>query len=104
MTYDKGSINLYDQGRVTTDNGSSHRHGIIITVDYTIYPTAQTMTYRVKVNERVVKQVYDVPYSYEELHIQTLEFLFKNMYKGFPNLKIKIEEGEPYGQHPHDLK
>lgn len=103
MTTDSGSIVLEDAGRVTKDDGSSRRHGVIISVDYHIDVVSQTMTYRVKVNERVVKQVYDVPYSYEELHTQAPEFLFKNMYKGFPNLKIKIDEGEPYGERPHNL-
>lgn len=93
---DSGRIVLEDAGRVTDDNGRSHRHGIIITVDYHINPIVELMTYRVTVNERVVKQVYDVPYSYEELNTQAVEFLFKHKYNGL-HLSVKIVQGEPHG-------
>lgn len=93
---DSGRIILSDEGRVINDNGSSRRHGIIITVDYHINPIAELMTYRVMVNERVVKQVYDVPYSYEELNTQAVEFLFKHQYNGL-HLSVKIVQGEPHG-------
>ena len=98
MTVDSGRITLSDVGRVTQDNGSSHHHGITILVDYHIDPIAQLMSYTVHLNERVVRQVFDVPYNYAELNTIATEILFRNMYKGFPNLKIKVDEGEPYGK------
>jgi hypothetical protein len=97
MSINNGQITLSDQGRIEFNNGSSAHHGIIITVDYRIDDETQLMNYKVTLGERVVKQVYDVPYSFEELYTIATEILFKKMYRGLPDLKVKVEMGEPHG-------
>jgi hypothetical protein len=94
---DTGRITLTDEGRITAENGSSHRHGITVIVEYVIDKVAQTMIYHVYLNERVVRHRYDIPYSFNELYTVATEILFRNMYKGLPDLKINVEMGEPHG-------
>jgi hypothetical protein len=96
MTTDAGRIIYEDAGRITAENGSSRRHGIIITVDYTIDVETQLMTYHVMVGERMVQQAFDVPYSFETLHTLALQTFFKS-HRTRKDIKIRIEEVEPHG-------
>ncbi len=91
-TIDKGTITYSDEGRIS-DEVTSTRHGVIVSVDYSIDATKKLMSYTVYIGETFIRNVEDEPYSYYGLHSVALETFYRNMYKGLPNLTIQVNEG-----------
>lgn len=97
MHTEKGTIKYIHSTRV---NVGDHTFDFTetITVDFELDIEKQLMSYTVTTNRpyqtHLSKIVKDVPYSYTELHLAAVLFLFRKMYFGLPDLRIEVIEGE----------